>query len=62
MEEEFFSTIKLISGEEIVAKVSYVEEDECLFLFKPMKVESIRQKKHGQVGIFLKVLLVINLP
>lgn len=49
MEEEFFSTIKLISGEEIVAKVSYVEEDECLFLFKPMKVESIKQKKHGQV-------------
>jgi|TARA_Y100000004_G_scaffold186057_1_gene237056 hypothetical protein len=48
MEEEFFSTIKLISGEEIVAKVSYVEEDNCLFLFKPMKVETVKQKKLGQ--------------
>ena len=48
MEEEFFSTIKLISGEEIVAKVSYVEEDNCLFLFKPMKVEMVKQKKLGQ--------------
>ena len=48
MEEEFFSTIKLISGEEIVAKVSYVEEDEVLFLFKPMKVETVKQKKLGQ--------------
>ena len=48
MEEEFYSTIKLISGEEIVAKVSYVEEDEVLFLFKPMKVETVKQKKLGQ--------------
>jgi hypothetical protein len=49
MEEEFYSTIKLISGEEIVAKVSYVKEDNCLFLFKPMKVELVKQKKYGQV-------------
>ena len=48
MEEEFFSTIKLISGEEIVAKVSYIEEDQVLFLFKPMKVETVKQKKLGQ--------------
>ena len=48
MDEEFYSTIKLISGEEIVAKVSYVEEDQVLFLFRPMKVESVKQKKHGQ--------------
>lgn len=48
MEEEFYSTIKLISGEEIIAKVSYVEEDDCLFVYKPMRVESIKQKKSGQ--------------
>tara|TARA_B100000902_G_scaffold390805_1_gene440381 strand:- start:6898 stop:7308 length:411 start_codon:yes stop_codon:yes gene_type:complete len=48
MEEEFFSTIKLISGEEIVAKVSYVKEDNCLFLFKPMKVEMVKHKRLGQ--------------
>ena len=44
MEEEFFSTIKLISGEEIVAKVSYIEEDQVLFLFKPMKVETVNKR------------------
>jgi len=56
MEEEFYSTIKLISGEEIIAKVSYVEEDNCLFLFKPMKVEVVKQKKYGQTvdGFILK--------
>lgn len=48
MDEEFYSTIKLISGEELVAKVSYVEEDQVLFLFRPMKVESVKQKKNGQ--------------
>ena len=48
MEEEFFSTIKLISGEEIIARVSYVEEDNCLFLFRPMKVEAVKSKRLGQ--------------
>jgi len=47
MEEEFYSTIKLITGEEIISKVSYVEEDDVLFLDNPMKVEPIKQKKNG---------------
>ena len=49
MEEEFYSTIKLITGEEIVSKVSYVEEDDVLFLDNPMKVEPIKQRKNGQL-------------
>jgi len=48
MEEEFYSTIKLVTGEEIVSKVSYVEEDNILFLDNPMKVEIIKQRKNGQ--------------
>jgi len=49
MEEEFYSTIKLTSGEEIVAKVSYITEEESLFVFKPMKVEMVKTKKLGQM-------------
>ena len=49
MEEEFYSTIKLIGGEEIVAKVSYITEEESLFVFKPMKVEMVKTKKLGQM-------------
>jgi len=49
MEEEFYSTIKLVTGEEIVSKVSYVEEDNILFLDNPMKVEIIKQRKNGQM-------------
>ena len=48
MEDEFYSTIKLISGEEIVAKVSYIPEENSLFVFQPMKVEMIKTKKLGQ--------------
>lgn len=42
MEEEFYSTIKLTSGEEIIAKVSYLEEEDSLLLDQPMIVESIK--------------------
>lgn len=42
MEEEFYSTIKLTSGEEIIAKVCYLEEEDSLILDQPMIVESIK--------------------
>lgn len=48
MEDEFYATIKLISGEEIVAKVSYITEEESLFIFQPMLVEMVKTKKLGQ--------------
>jgi hypothetical protein len=47
MEEEFYSTIKLTSGEEIVAKVCYLPEENSLLVESPMKVEKVKQKKNG---------------
>jgi hypothetical protein len=49
MEEEFFSTIKLISGEELVAKVCYLEEENQLLLENPKKVEPIKQRRNGEM-------------
>lgn len=48
MEEEFYSTIKLTSGEEIVAKVCFLKEENSLLIDHPMLVEKITQKKHGK--------------
>lgn len=48
MEEEFFSTIKLTSGEEIIAKVSYLPDEDSILLDKPMLVEKITQKRNGK--------------
>ena len=56
MEEEFYSTIKLQSGEEIIAKVSYLKEEDSLLLEKPLLVESHTSKKNGRKveGFILK--------
>lgn len=48
MEEEFFTTIKLTSGEEIIAKVSYLPDEDSLLVENPMIVEKIIQKKNGK--------------
>ena len=45
MEEEFYATIKLISGEEIVSKVCFLSEENKLMLEKPLVVENAKQKK-----------------
>ena len=45
MEEEFFATIKLGSGEEIISKVCYVPDDDMIILHDPMKVEHVRHQK-----------------
>jgi len=50
MEEEFYATIKLVSGEEVVAKVCYLPEEEKLVLDRPLEVENAKQKK-GQVEV-----------
>ncbi len=44
MEEEFFSTIKLTTGEEIVAKVCYLEEENQLLLENPKEVEPVKHQ------------------
>jgi hypothetical protein len=56
MEEEFYSTIKLISGEELIAKVCYLPEEDSLLLESPMVVEKLLQKRSGKSieGFILK--------
>jgi len=56
MEEEFYSTVKLTSGEELIAKICYLTEENCILLDRPMLVEKIKQKKHGKEieGFILK--------
>lgn len=54
MEEEFYSTIKLISGEELIAKVCYMPDEESLLLENPMIVEVIKSKTKQQDAFVLK--------
>ena len=50
MEEEFYATIKLLSGEELLSKVCYCSDNDTLILEKPLLVESATQKK-GQIEV-----------
>ena len=45
MEEEFFATLKLTTGEELISKVSYMADQDTLILDRPMVVEKIIQKR-----------------
>ena len=45
MEPDFIATIKLITGEELISKVSYMPDDDSLVLENPMQVVSIDQQK-----------------
>lgn len=45
MEEEFYASIKLTSGEEVVGKVSYDPEDDVIIILNPRVVEKVEQKK-----------------
>ena len=49
MEEEFYATIKLVSGEELIAKVCYLVDEDSLLLDKPLLVDKVTQKKSGKV-------------
>ena len=50
MDEDFLATVKLISGEEIVAKICYLEDEDKVLLENPLQVDIARQKK-GQLEI-----------
>ena len=50
MEEEFYATIKLVSGEELVSKVCYLTEEDKIMLERPLVVENCKQKK-GQLEV-----------
>ena len=44
-DEEFYSTIKIVTGEEIVAKVIYLEDEDKVMLEDPLLVEMQRSRK-----------------
>ena len=53
MEPDFIATIKLITGEELISKVSYMPDDDSLVLENPMEVTRIdQQKKNVRVNGF----------
>ena len=53
MEEEFLATMKLITGEEIISKVSYMPDDDSLVLENPMEVTYVdQQRKNARVNGF----------
>ena len=45
MEDEFYATIKLISGEEIICKVCYMPEEDTCLVREPMLVEHVSRRK-----------------
>ena len=45
MEEDFLATIKLVSGEEIVARVCYLPDEDKIILENPLQVEKAKTKK-----------------
>ena len=55
-EEDFVATIKIITGEEIISKVSYMPDDDSLVLENPMSVVHFdQQKKNIRVNGFALV-------
>ena len=50
MEEDFYATIKLLSGEELVAKVCYLPDEDRIMLERPLMVENTKQRK-GQLEV-----------
>ena len=56
MEEEFYATLKLLSGEELVSKVCYLPDEDKVILEHPLIVENAKQRKgHLEVtGFSLK--------
>ena len=46
MEEEFYATIKLVTGEELVSKVCYMPDEDSLILEHPLEVIPIEQQKN----------------
>lgn len=49
MNEEFYATLKLMSGEEIVAKVCYVEDEDVLIIENPKRVIPVETKRNNVV-------------
>tara|TARA_B100000686_G_scaffold319339_1_gene369986 strand:+ start:220 stop:618 length:399 start_codon:yes stop_codon:yes gene_type:complete len=50
MEEDFYATIKLTSGEEILGKVCYLPDEDKVLIDRPLLVEVAKTKK-GNVEV-----------
>jgi len=61
MEQEFYASIKLVSGEEIFAMVSPTEEDDrtLLMLDNPVIIEPMVSKHNGIIGYKVKPWMII---
>ena len=61
MENEFYASIKLVSGEEVFAIVSPTEEDDrtLLMLENPVIIEPVISKQNGIVGYKVKPWMMI---
>ena len=62
-EEEFFATVKLVSGEELIAQVCYLPDEDKVILNRPLQVEIARQKKDNVeiAGFSLRELSLIHI-
>lgn len=49
MEEEFYASMKLTSGEEVVAKVCYDHDDDVVIAFNPRVVEKVEMNKRNMI-------------
>lgn len=49
MEEEFYATMKLTSGEEVIAKVCYDRDDDVVIVYNPRVVEKTEFRKQGAI-------------
>ena len=49
MEEEFYASMKLTSGEEVVAKVCYDHDDDVIIAFHPRVVEKVEMNKRNMI-------------
>ena len=47
MEEDFLATMKLVTGEEIISKVSYMPDEDSLVLENPMEVTFVDQQRRN---------------
>jgi len=61
MEQEFYASIKLVSGEEIFAMVSPTEEDDrtLLMLDNPVIIEPMVSRHNGVIGYKVKPWMMI---
>ena len=49
-EQEFLATLKLVSGEEVISMVLYLEDEDKVLLSNPFLVEQSKQRQ-GQLEV-----------